>query len=110
MARSLVEKRPRAIRDLLALRFLDAAEASFEHLAAMPELGVARDYRDPRLSGVRMWPIGRFENYLIFYRPAARGVEIVRVLHAKRDIGAVFNSRTPVEDGMANEPKEARYG
>ncbi len=105
MARSRVDKRPQAIRDLadiavylavesgsddLAFRFLEAAEASFEQLAAMPAIGVAREYRDPTLADVRMWRIGGFDNYLIFYRPAESGVEIIRVLHAKRDIDALF--------------------
>ena len=60
MARSRVDKRPQAIRDLadiavylaeesgsddLAFRFFDAAEASFKQLTAMPAMGVARKYR-----------------------------------------------------------------
>ena len=108
MARSLVKKRPQAIRDLsdiavylaeesgsndLAFRFLDAAEATFEQLAAMPAMGVAREYFDGALSGVRMWRIAGFENYLIFYRPAENGIEIIRVLHAKRDIESLFGGR-----------------
>ena len=108
MARSLVEKRPQAIRDLsdiavylaeesgnddLAFNFLAAAEASFEQLAAMPAMGVAREYFDPVLAGVRTWRIAGFENYLIFYRPSESGIEIIRVLHAKRDIDFLFGGR-----------------
>lgn len=108
MARSLVEKRPQAIRDLaniavylveergnddLAFRFVEAAEASFERLAAMPAMGATREYRDPALAEVRMWRIAGFDNYLIFYRPAVDGIEIIRVLHAKRDIDALFGGR-----------------
>jgi toxin ParE1/3/4 len=66
VARSLVEKRPQAIRDLidiavylaqesgsddLAFRFLAAAETSLEQLAALPATGVAREYRDPAVCG-----------------------------------------------------------
>ena len=109
MARSLVRKCPRALRDLsdiavylaeesgtedLAFRFLDAADASFDDLAAMPAMGAARDYRHPALAGVRMWRIAGFDNYLIFYRPAENGIEIIRVLHAKRDIDALFGGRS----------------
>jgi toxin ParE1/3/4 len=108
VARSRVDKRPLAIRDLadiavylaeesgsddLAFRFLDAAEASFAKLAAMPAMGVAREYRDPELEGVRMWRITGFDDYLIFYRPAESGVEIIRVLHGKRDIESLFGGR-----------------
>ena len=110
VARSLVEKRPQAIQDLsdiavylaeqsgrddLAFRFLDAAESSFEDLAAMPELGTARECVDPALEGVRMWRVAGFDNYLIFYRCTQSGVEIIRVVHAKRDIEALFRGRSP---------------
>jgi len=103
--RSLVEKRPQAIRDLadiavhladqsgnldLAYRFLDAAEASFGDLAAMPAMGKARQYGDPALAGIRMWRVAGFDNYLIFYCRAESGIEVIRVLHARRDIDALF--------------------
>ena len=108
MARSLVERRPQALRDLsdiavylaegsgnndVAFKFLAAAEASFEQLAAMPEMGVAREYFDPALAGVRMLRIAGFDNYLIFYCPTENGIDIIRVLHAKRDIDALFGGR-----------------
>jgi toxin ParE1/3/4 len=109
VARSRVDKRPQAIRDLadiavylsqksgidhLAFRFLDAAESSFEQLAAMPEMGLKREYHNPALADVRMWRITDFESYLIFYRPAQNGIDVIRVLHAKRDIDALFGSRS----------------
>jgi len=77
----------------VSFRFLAAAEASFEQLAAMPEMGVARKYFDPVLAGVRMLRIAGFDNYLIFYRHAENGIEIIRVLHAKRDIDSLFGGR-----------------
>lgn len=49
-------------------------------LAAKPKLGRAL----PELrEGMRRWPIGQ---YLILYREIAGGVEIVRVVHGKRDL------------------------
>ena len=32
--------------------------------------------------------------YVIFYRPIEHGVEVVRVLHAARDIAAIFEDET----------------
>ena len=108
MARSLVERRPQALRDLsdiavylaeesgtdeLALSFLAAAETTFKQLATMPAMGVARESFDPVLAGVRMWRIPGFDKYLIFYRPAENGIEIIRVLHAKRDLNSLFGDR-----------------
>lgn len=108
MPRNRVDRRPQATRDLsdiavylaeesgtdeLAFRFLDAAETSFENLAAMPEMGVARSYSDSALADVRMWRVAGFPNHLIFYRPVEGGIEVIRVLHAKRDIEALFGGQ-----------------
>jgi len=69
-----------------AARFLEATESAFQTLLEMPELGAPRRFANPKLQGLRMWPIQGFEKHLIFYRPVTRGIEIVRVLHAARDI------------------------
>ena len=69
-----------------ASRFLRAADAAFKLLAPMPEMGAPRAYPNRKLSGLRMWPIRGFPEHLIFYRPTQHGIEVVRVLHAKRDI------------------------
>lgn len=109
MVSSRVQIRPQARRDLddtaayladasesvdLAYRFLDAAEASFERLVAMPGIGLAREYRDPALANIRMWPIDGFHSYFIFYRCVEADIEIVRVIHAKRDIDGLFGGRS----------------
>jgi len=70
----LVQKRPAAQRDLLehfvalgerageatALRFLQAAEATFAELAAMPGMGRAEEFDNPRLTGMRRWRVRGF--------------------------------------------------
>jgi len=104
MARIVVS--PRADRDLdeqfayiardsrhAAVRFLAAAEETFEQLATMPELGArfhVSHSGHSHLAGLRVWQIQGFEKYLIFYCPIEQGVEIVRVLHGARDIAAIF--------------------
>jgi toxin ParE1/3/4 len=108
VAKRLVDKFPQAVRDLvhaavyltersgsddLAFRFLEKAEACFKQLAAMPQMGARRQYHDPALAGIRIWRIAGFDNYLVFYRPTGRGIEIIRVLHAKRDIDSMFRGR-----------------
>lgn len=105
MGRRLVEKRPGAIQDLvdtalylaetsendaLAFRFLDAAQATFERLVAMPALGAPGRLRHPALAHVRVWRVTGFRNHLIFYRPTDSGIEVLRVLHGKRDLDALF--------------------
>ena len=57
-----------------------------ELLAWMPEIGSIWESPHPFLSGVRVWPIRRFKNYLIFYRPIVGGIFVLRVLHGARQV------------------------
>jgi toxin ParE1/3/4 len=58
-------------------------------LAQTPDIG--RPYRstEARLRGVRAVSIGRFRNYLIFYRRQNDEVEVLRVLHGARDMRSI---------------------
>jgi len=47
--------------------------------------GRSRFDLSPELRG---FPVG---NYLVFYRPASDGIEIIRVLHGARDIPELFD-------------------
>ncbi len=76
----------------MALRFYDAAAATFEKLARMPGMGERRESANPRLDGLRVWRIDGFPNHLIFYRPTDGGIDVVRVLHGARDIDRVLDS------------------
>lgn len=76
-----------------AVRFLQAAETSYMKLAAMPELGQRQEFHRPELAELRVWQVQGFENYLIFYQPFEHGIEVVRVLHAARDVAAVFEDQ-----------------
>ena len=89
--------RPRALADLadiwafIADHSVDHADAfaslinsKFRALARQPRMGRSR----PELAtNLRSFPVGR---YVTFYLPLPRGVEIVRVLHAARDIESVL--------------------
>jgi toxin ParE1/3/4 len=94
-----ITQRPAARRDLIqhfvylaehagletARRFRQAAQQTYEELAAMPQMGASRKVRQGRFAEVRMWRVRSFENYLIFYRPLTDGVQIERVIHAAQD-------------------------
>lgn len=74
----------------VAERFLDAARVTFEELARMPMMGSPRPYYAADLKDLRQWRIKGFKDFLVFYRPLPDGVEIVRVLHGKRNIAAIL--------------------
>ncbi len=71
----------------LALRFIDALEAAFQHLKTHPDSGSPRYANELGLPGLRSWPLNQFP-YLIFFVETAGVVDVWRVLHAKRDIPA----------------------
>ncbi|MFT3881256.1 MAG: type II toxin-antitoxin system RelE/ParE family toxin [Gemmatales bacterium] len=70
----------------VANRFMDAAEAAVQRLAQLPGLGRVWSSTSPKLKGIRCWPVPRFSKYVIFYRPLGDGIELLRVLHSKRNI------------------------
>ena len=57
-------------------------EKAFDMLAETPLAGRVRDELMPNL---RSFPVG---NYVIFYLPVSTGIEVVRVMHGRRDIDA----------------------
>ena len=72
-----------------ARRFLAAVDRTLAMLLDLPEIGATRHHE--RIEGLRMWRVGRFDKHLIFYRPVAEGIEMIRVLHASRDLAAVLH-------------------
>jgi toxin ParE1/3/4 len=48
--------------------------------------------RSPRLADLRFFPVTRFPNHLVFYRPLEDGLELVRVLHGAREIARLLES------------------
>jgi toxin ParE1/3/4 len=68
-----------------AFRFRRQAEETFKALARDPGIGAPCPITNPHLAGVRCARVRRFKNHLIFYRPVAHGIEVIRVLHAARD-------------------------
>lgn len=102
--KGIVRWRPLARRDLIetfryiarqsglntARQFLVQAQATFARLADMSSMGTPYEPEHPAFTGVRCFPLSRFKNYLVFYRPAADGIDIVRILHGVRDIPSIL--------------------
>jgi toxin ParE1/3/4 len=81
-----------------ALRFLDAAEATFRVLASMPGMGERYETGNPLDQELRCFPISKFPKRIVYYKPVTDGVVIIRVLHGARDRDQIF--------GKEDEPKE----
>lgn len=88
----------------VAQRFFAQAEATFTRLAGMPGMGTPYEHDHPALAGLRYFPVSRFGNYIVFYRPVADGIEIVRVLHGARDVASILAEEFGVDDDAGDEP------
>lgn len=109
-----VIRRSRADQDLLeaveyylqeagervALRFIDAVEKAFRHIARHPASGSPRYSLELGLPGIRSWPVERF-NHLFFYVEHDDHIDVSRVLHGQRDIPFPLCD-DPAEEGQAN--------
>lgn len=71
--------------DRVALRFIDALEQAFAHLARQPASGSPRYAQELKIPGLRVWSLDRFP-YVVFYMEREDHVDVWRVLHGKRDI------------------------
>lgn len=70
-----------------ALAMLDEFDRVLKLLAEFPGMGPAREELG---QGLRSFPVGK---YLIFYREAPRGIEVIRVLHGARNLRRIFKRR-----------------
>jgi toxin ParE1/3/4 len=68
-----------------ALRHVERLEEECWLPARNPEMGTLRNDLLPNL---RAWSMG---NYVIFFRPTADGIDVVRVVHGARDYPSLFN-------------------
>jgi antitoxin ParD1/3/4/toxin ParE1/3/4 len=70
----------------IARRVMRDLRSALELLASQPGIGHARE--DLTTRPLKFWPI---YSYLIVYDPVPVPVQIIRVLHGKRDIQAIIN-------------------
>jgi plasmid stabilization system protein ParE len=96
---------PQATEDLDAIWWFIAADsreaadrvemeivATCRRLAKHPRMGTKR--RDITPLPLRFWTVTRFPNYVIVYRPETVPLQVVAVLHGKRDLKEVLGRRS----------------
>jgi len=69
----------------------EVAEAIFrgcELLADSPHIGRFRE--DLTSLPVRFWVVQPYSNYLIVYRPEEKPLQVIRLLHAARDVSTLL--------------------
>lgn len=66
-----------------ASEYMATLKQHCQRLAEMPTLGTCPEI----YCGLYKFPV---DNYLIFYRPSERGIEVIRVLHGARDVQKII--------------------
>jgi toxin ParE1/3/4 len=74
----------------VALGFVDELERAYTHIARHPATGSPRYAHQLGFADLRFWRVARFP-YLVFYVERADDIDVLRVLHAQRDIPAWMN-------------------
>jgi toxin ParE1/3/4 len=101
-----VRQRRRARQDVLELvtriavdnpKAAAAFYAAYERvvtttLVEMPDIGWRYRSTETALQEVRAVSVGRFRNYLLFYRRRDDEVEVLRVLHGARDLRSILSA------------------
>jgi toxin ParE1/3/4 len=87
----------------VARRFFTQTAATFSQLTGMPGMGVRYQHDHPALTGLRVFPVSSFREYLVFYRAVADGIEVIRVLHGARDIHSSLGEEFGIEENAGDE-------
>ncbi len=69
----------------IANGFIDAIEGAFQYLGQHPAMGSPSFGYEVRIPGLRSWTVEGFP-YLVFYLDRGETLDVLRVLHAQRDI------------------------
>lgn len=71
----------------VAASFIDAVEAAFTHVGRHPQAGSPRVGLELRIEGLRAWVV-EGHPYVVVYIVRHDFVDVVRVLHTRRDLDA----------------------
>ena len=74
-----------------AERVLNGIEQSIRSLLDAPGVGRYWNSPDSRLQGMKMTPVTRYRNYLIFFRDTGEHIEVFRVVHGARELNRVVD-------------------
>ena len=75
----------------IARRFHGCALATFDTLLSVPHAGTRKAITNEKLAGLRVWPLRGFDEFRVFYLLDHETLAVLRVLHGKRDIGAILD-------------------
>ncbi len=77
----------------VAMRFSAAVRAGIEATLRKPLAGAPKKTSNLALSGLRTWPVKGFEEHRIYYLVFEDRLQIIRILHGRRDVGAIIDGQ-----------------
>jgi plasmid stabilization system protein ParE len=80
----------------VAVRFRAAVQRTVEFLRQRPFVGPRYRSRQAKLQNLRSWPVAGFEAIRLYYLIDKNTMQIVRVLHGKRDLARILEQETTV--------------
>ena len=80
--------------------------ATCHRLARHPLIGHKR--KDITSLPVRFWTVPKYPNYVIVYRPLTEPLQIVAILHGKRESGTILNDSSDITTTETGEPCSPR--
>jgi toxin ParE1/3/4 len=83
----------------IAVRFRAAVREAIDRLVAMPAAGAPKRLPNPRLAGLRTWPVKGFDEFRVYYIPHETVVAVIRVLHDKRDTDRILRRQRVKDHG-----------
>lgn len=79
--------------ETVAQTFIDALELAQTQIARQPGIGSLRHGHELQMRGLRAWAL-RGHPYLLFYLERADHLDVLRVLHQRRDLAAWLSEST----------------
>ena len=77
----------REAADKVELEIVDTCR----RLAKHPLMGTQR--RDVTSLPLRFWTVSKYSNYVIVYRPETKPLQVIAILHGRRDLKSILQGR-----------------
>jgi plasmid stabilization system protein ParE len=80
----------------VAVRFRDAVRLTVQSLLQHPLVGPRFHSNNPQLQNLRTWPVAGFEAIRIYYLLEQDTLQVLRILHGKRDVKRIVEGERMV--------------
>lgn len=80
----------------VAVRFRDAVRRTVDSLRERPLVGPRYQSNNPQLQNLRSWPVAGFEAIRIYYLLDSDVINVIRVLHGKRDLKRILEGERTI--------------